>query len=91
MESLCKTNSIKVELPLLCSKVLREISDIAQRYKVNFICTLFVFILIGLPIYIEYFLKTSYTTTFCIIFILYPFYYMVYRIGRRSMNCKYMP
>ncbi len=91
MESLYKEYPIKMELKISSRKEEIKDSYLIRRY-IKKISLIFCFlILISIPVVTEYFLKTSYLASVLIIFIVYPFFYILYRIDKWAMNCKYMP
>lgn len=91
MEAACKNILDKnVSNPLLVKSRVK-LFKITQKTKSIILSTLFIFILVGTPIGIEYLLKSSYIISFFAIVVIYPLLVVTYKMNRRMTNCKYMP
>ena len=91
METIYKNIQIKGISNSHWPKRAVRIFEFIQKTKNTVLVAFLILILVGAPIGIEYILKTSYMISFFTIVVIYPFLYMVYKINKKVMNCKYMP
>jgi hypothetical protein len=91
MEAINKNIQIDIVSKPQWAKSAASIFIFTQKTKRTVLATLFILILVGAPIGIEYILKSLYVITFFTIVVIYPFLYMVYKIDKKMMSCKYMP
>lgn len=91
MEAIYKSILTKNTSKLHLAKGPTRMFEFIQKTKKTILATFLVLILVGAPIGIEYISKSSYMVSFITIVVIYPFLYMVYKVDKRIMNCKYMP
>jgi hypothetical protein len=91
MEARSKNIQIKVVLNFLGLNKEIGIFKLNRKTKNTILVTFLILILVGVPIGIEYILRSSYMVSFFTIVVIYPFLFMVYKMNKKIMNCKYMP
>lgn len=91
METIYKNIQIKGISNFHWPKRAVRIFELIQKTKNTVLVTFLILILVGAPIGIEYILKSSYVVSFFTIAVIYPFLYMVYKIDKKMMNCRYLP
>ena len=91
MEAIYKSILIKNTPNSLWLKRAGRMFEFIQKTKNTVLVAFLILILVGAPIGIEYILKISYVISFFTVVVIYPFLFMVYKIDKKMMNCKYMP